>query len=341
MKTMSEERAAYIAEAIRDDAEQSNVEFRNPIEQVGFARMEHVVGLDTSLSDGAYRTLAILKFFSMQKDSAFPAIDTLAELRGVKGQTIKRHIAELVEKKIITRSRRIGTSSMTYIEDLPQEYTDAAQMILESRKQKRTIRRTKNDTNECTKNDTTVVSKIVRKEEPVKEEPVKEVSAKAEHVREEITRIHNLTEEEKEAERKALEEFESIPSASANMQPPPTDAAREFFAQFRRKRWKTQAEQDLFERTERDVGPARMLDAVMWASQNGICKVPAICTAARKTKEQIGQSKVVRGNFQRKESAAEQLRRVMGEVATDGKSNLDHENDGTILSGVSYAVADG
>lgn len=110
------------------------IEHRNPVRELGFAQIEHVITLDKNLSDGAYRTLGILHYFWQQKTSAYPSVETLADLRGVTVTTISRHLAELTDRKIISRERRVGTSSITYLEDLPQEYHDAATSILQKRR---------------------------------------------------------------------------------------------------------------------------------------------------------------------------------------------------------------
>lgn len=139
MPTLAEEKALYVVD--NSDAKEEEVVFKNPIRELGFAQIEHIIGLDTDLSDGAYRTLSILHYFWQQKKSAYPSIETLAKLRGKSERTISEHLAELETKQIITRARRMGTSSMTYLEDLPQEYKDAAAAILTERMQK-TARKT-------------------------------------------------------------------------------------------------------------------------------------------------------------------------------------------------------
>lgn len=132
MPTLAEDKAIYVVNETDQDVE---VSFKNPIRELGFAQIEHIIGLDTELSDGAYRTLSILHYFWQQKKSAYPSIETLAKLRGKSERTITEHLAELESKGIISRVRRLGTSSITYLEDLPQEYKDAAAAILQERKE--------------------------------------------------------------------------------------------------------------------------------------------------------------------------------------------------------------
>jgi len=61
-----------------------------------------------------------------------------------------------------------------------------------------------------------------------------------------------------------------------------SEAQEYLWSQFGRKRWHTRAELDLFVKTERAVGIEVMMRAVHWAAENGIAKVPSVCSAARK-----------------------------------------------------------
>ncbi len=63
-----------------------------------------------------------------------------------------------------------------------------------------------------------------------------------------------------------------------------TTSAREYFSQFRRRRWATKAQEDLWSRTEKEVGEPAMLAAVAWAATAGISNgvVQKICSAAKK-----------------------------------------------------------
>lgn len=62
---------------------------------------------------------------------------------------------------------------------------------------------------------------------------------------------------------------------------PITPATREYFAQFRRKRWATSAQAETFLACERDVGSQVMVEAVRWAARKGTADIDSICTAAR------------------------------------------------------------
>jgi DNA-binding transcriptional ArsR family regulator len=125
-----EERAEY-----KTDTQE--IRHRNPIKELGFAAMEHALTLDTNLSDGAYRTYALLKFYWQNKYTAFPTVDTMATQRGLRRETVGVHLKELVDKGLITRQPRVGTSTLTHLEDLPQEYSDLALKELERRDARR------------------------------------------------------------------------------------------------------------------------------------------------------------------------------------------------------------
>ena len=96
------------------------IRFRNPIIQVGYAQMWHVITLDQSLSDGAYRLYALYIKYAQQKDACWPGRDMLAKLRGVSEATITRQNQELEKAGYITRERRPGRVSITWIEDVSQ-----------------------------------------------------------------------------------------------------------------------------------------------------------------------------------------------------------------------------
>lgn len=130
------------------------IKHRRPIEREGFAMLYHVLTLDKSLSDGAFRLYALLLKYAQQKDHAYPGLERLAEELDKTRVTISRLMAELVSKKLVSRQRRRGTSSITWLEDLNEVYGECIE----------------NDTTESVriKNDTSFVSKMIRKEEEVK-----------------------------------------------------------------------------------------------------------------------------------------------------------------------------
>jgi len=147
MKVMSEERAKYLADEPVDSVERTETRYKDPIKQVGYASMEHVLTFDNDLSDGAFRTYAHLKYHWQQKELSWQSVATMARARGISEPTIKRHLAELSENGLIKRERRDGHSSFTWLLDLPQKYVEAARIIIDTRvDQKRYVGSIKSDT---------------------------------------------------------------------------------------------------------------------------------------------------------------------------------------------------
>jgi len=102
---------------------------RNPVEQTGFARVSHLLTLDATLSDGAYRTYALLLKYAHQADGCYPGIERLAQDLARGERSISRYLGELGTRGLITRQQRLGTSAMTWLEDLSDVY-DANKFIL-------------------------------------------------------------------------------------------------------------------------------------------------------------------------------------------------------------------
>ena len=94
--------------------------FRNPVEQLGYAMMPHAVMQDPNISDGAKVTYSIYIRHAQQKGSCFPGIKTMARIRGKSTGTISRHNEELEQAGYIARKRVTGTSTLTIIEDVRQ-----------------------------------------------------------------------------------------------------------------------------------------------------------------------------------------------------------------------------
>ena len=96
--------------------------FRRPVHALGFAMIYHVLTLDRELSDGAFRLYALLLKYARQKDACWPGLERLAEDLGKGVPTVKRRLAELVDRGLVTRERRFMRSSVTWIEDLEEAY---------------------------------------------------------------------------------------------------------------------------------------------------------------------------------------------------------------------------
>ena len=110
------------------------IRFRRQIEEAGYSILYHVLTLDVELSDQAFRLYSLLLKYAQQKDHAWPGIPRLAENLGKSQRSIERAIAELVKKGIISRQRRFGTSTITWIEDLNEVYKDVLERMCESDK---------------------------------------------------------------------------------------------------------------------------------------------------------------------------------------------------------------
>jgi len=140
------------------------IQFRNPVKQLGFAQLEHVISKDPELSDGAKVTFLMFLSYAHQNEKCWPSIQRIAEDRNKTTTTISRHNKELERLGYITRNRRMGRSSITIIEDVEQipRLWKRAEAELQKRNEH--------------KNDTTDITKMSRKTSQkwdVEEEPVK------------------------------------------------------------------------------------------------------------------------------------------------------------------------
>lgn len=93
-------------------------EFENPVMAMGFAQIPHAMTLDTTLTDGAYRTYAIYLRYAHQKNVCWPGRERMARDRGLSVSTISRHNAELVQLGYILRHENPDGSWRTVILDL-------------------------------------------------------------------------------------------------------------------------------------------------------------------------------------------------------------------------------
>ncbi len=80
------------------------------------------------LSDAAKITFQVIESFDWEsrethdsKGYVFPAVATIAKLRRASERTIRRHILELIETKLLTRIRRRNKASILYIEEISTE----------------------------------------------------------------------------------------------------------------------------------------------------------------------------------------------------------------------------
>lgn len=105
------------------------ISYRRSVDQIGFARVCHLVTLDEALSDGAVRLYMLLLKYAQDKGACWPGITRLARELHKSKRTIKRYLVELVERGLITREQRgNGRTAKTWIEDLEAVYGDGPSM---------------------------------------------------------------------------------------------------------------------------------------------------------------------------------------------------------------------
>jgi len=98
------------------------IQYRRMVDQAGFARVCHLVTLDTELSDGAVRLYLLLLMYARDKDNCWPGVERLAQELDKTERTIERRLGELTNRGLITRQQRLNISAMTWIEDLEEVY---------------------------------------------------------------------------------------------------------------------------------------------------------------------------------------------------------------------------
>ena len=133
--------------------------FRRRIEDFGFAMIYHILTLDKTLSDSAFRVYGLIIKYAQDRGRAWPGITRMAEDLGKSERSISRSLQELEGRNIITRQRRFGTSSITWIEDLNLVYQEHLEQLCESAKNGST------EDIESAKNGSTVLPKMAGKEE--------------------------------------------------------------------------------------------------------------------------------------------------------------------------------
>lgn len=165
-----------------------HVKFRNPVKQVGFAQLEHIMTLDPELSDGAYRTFALYLKYAHQKDVCWPSRERMAADRGKSEGTLKRHNRELQRLGYITRKRRMNQSWLTIIEDV--EAIPRLQQLAETELSSR--QPVENDPSEGVMDDPSKGSKMTHprgQKRPVEEESLKDNQGKNTPPREKTSRV--------------------------------------------------------------------------------------------------------------------------------------------------------
>lgn len=144
-KTAREEKAEY-------NTGTETIGFKNPIMQLGWAKIDHILTFDPTLSDGAYRTYAMLVYHAQQDGETYVSLDTIGNERDLRRETISAHVKELEEHGLITRISREGTSSITEIEPLPKVYEDMAAVVLHARRNRQNGDLCEKSNTPCAKN---------------------------------------------------------------------------------------------------------------------------------------------------------------------------------------------
>lgn len=156
----------------------NEIRFRNPVQSLGFAQIQHIITLDPEISDGAYRYYALLFYWAQQNDCCWPRQQTIAELWGRDARTIRRYNQELEDAGYITRQRRMRSSSITWIEDINEipRLKERATIILGGRAEQvceedKTVLTHGTDLSSRTGQKCPQVRRTIE-EEPIEEEPL-------------------------------------------------------------------------------------------------------------------------------------------------------------------------
>jgi len=100
------------------------IRFDRPRAQRGFVMIDYVIVTDTDLSDGAFRTYAVLRKFAWDHEASltedgdpfcYPGLTRIAEERGQSERNVIRHIQEIVKRGYLTKERRGQGQTNLYI----------------------------------------------------------------------------------------------------------------------------------------------------------------------------------------------------------------------------------
>ena len=187
------------------------VKYRREADQCGFARVSHLISLDPEISDAAYRTYAVILSYAWQDPNTYVGLKRLADDRGKHEVTVSRHLTELADRGLITRQRRVGTSSLTWIEDINKVYEDSPVLT--------------KMLNRLNKNAKSVLTKTLRNEEAVKEETDKKnfvsKSQKPKQPAKDHLDLAAITEEKRRQRESPIKYLESIALAALGMKKAP------------------------------------------------------------------------------------------------------------------------
>ena len=158
-----ETKTEYVTEDVPEQAQ-----YRNPVKAVGHAQLYHAATLDPRISDGAYRLFSLYLMYAQQKDLCWPASATLADMFDCTSVTISRRNKELEDAGYITRQRRIGQTSITWIEDV-----EDIPFLQDLARKHLAARHNKNDTTNISKMIGQSYQKCYHEEEQLEEEQEK------------------------------------------------------------------------------------------------------------------------------------------------------------------------
>lgn len=171
------------------------IRFRRRIEDAGFSVLYHVLTLDKELSNQAFRLYSLLLKYAQQRGRAYPGVKRLAEDLAKSEVSISRALAELTKRGLISRQRRFGTSSITWIEDPNEVYKDVLEQMGESIKSDRT------EDHDPIKNDSTGDQDPIKNDRTEGDDPVKnDMSFLSKMTGKEKEDKNNKKEEEEEKE---------------------------------------------------------------------------------------------------------------------------------------------
>ena len=216
-----------------------------------FAQIPISVILRTDISDGAKTLLTYLCWRRNQDGETWPAIATMAEDMGVGESTARRRCRELAAHGLIIVTERRGQTSIY-------------QVIVDNS-------RSPSSGGTPIKNEAPPLSSVTPPT-PVKSDTLT------------ICTLNDIQDD--------LPETASAVSVTPSPQNPPpkrvtwrteiiSEAQEYLWSQFGRKGWHTKAELELFKETEAVVGIEVMMRAAHWAAENGIAKIPRVCSAAK------------------------------------------------------------
>ena len=94
------------------------IKYKNPVDSFGTSNVSRIAAFDPRISGTAYKLLSIYDYHTREAESCWPGRERLAKLLQCSPATVTRANAELEEAGYISRSRRMGSSSLTYLEQI-------------------------------------------------------------------------------------------------------------------------------------------------------------------------------------------------------------------------------